>query len=196
MVMLTGMINLGVTGYFALWAWEQIKAMPELPVREVASAHEPAAGEHGAPADAHGAPASDHGAPAAGGHGAAPAADHGGGGHGAAAAAPAVAIDPRLRSWVTLEEMFVNVQNPDESAHTLAFKLEVELFDESARHLMEERQAVVKNAVLEIGREQEFDSLRTLAGKLYFKEALVSRINQTVKFPLIRDIHLASFALR
>lgn len=179
LIIFIGLVNLTATVFFTKRAYEGVKALPEIH-REVASTHEPAA------------------------------AGHGGGGHGAAApAAPAVdahgnpipakpSDDGKLRSWVSLEEMYVNVLKGEDSrdAHAMAFKIEVELFDESARHFMEERQAVIKNAVIEIARRQDYDTMRTIAGKLYFKEALVEEVNETLKFPLIRDVHLASFSLR
>jgi flagellar basal body-associated protein FliL len=115
-------------------------------------------------------------------------------GHGAPAANDGG--NSKLRPWVSLDEMFVNVLSGSEEAHTVAFKLEVELFDERTRPLMDERQAVVKNAIIEVARQQPYDGLDTMAGKLYFKEALVGRVNQTLQFPLIRDVHLASFTLR
>jgi flagellar basal body-associated protein FliL len=101
----------------------------------------------------------------------------------------------KLRSWVTLEDMHVNVFQGEEP-HMLSFKLEIELFDEKSRHVMEDRQAVIKNVVIEAARDQTAESLRTVAGKLFFKETVASRVNSALKVPLIRDVHLASFALR
>jgi flagellar basal body-associated protein FliL len=178
LIVTVGLIDFAVSGYFTYAARERVRSLPELPPRAVASEH---------PTDQ----AAEHG----GGHGAAPAAEHGGG-HGAAAPT-APEVPSKLRSWVTMEEMYVNVLSEGVvDTHTISFKLEVELFDESSRKVMDEHQALVKNAILEVARTQQFDELRTLAGKLYFKEALVGKINETVHYPLIRDIHLSSFALR
>ncbi len=177
-----GAMNLVVSAYVSSQAWNSVSSIA-VPHRDPASVAEHATDGHGASVDAHGAPASGgHGAPAAGGHGAAPSA--------------ATAGSSPLRSWVTLEEMYVNVTSQDDDVHTLAFKLEVELFEETARHQMEDRQAIIKNAIIEIARLQPYESLKSLAGKLYFKEALVSQVNQTVAFPLIRDVHLSTFSLR
>jgi flagellar basal body-associated protein FliL len=112
------------------------------------------------------------------------------------AAKPADILSDRLRSWVTLEDMHVNVFSAEDDAHTLSFKLEIELFDEKSRAVMEARQAVVKNVVLEVARDQSAESLATLAGKLYFKESVASQVNSALKFPLVRDVHLASFSVR
>ncbi len=176
LIVTVGLIDFAVSGYFTYAARERVRSLPELPPRAPASEHPAAAAEAG------------------GGHGAAPAAAPAGG-HGAPAAA-VVESNSKLRSWVTMEEMFANVLSEGQESHTVSFKLEVELFDESSRKLMDDHQALVKNAILEVARTQQFDELRTLAGKLYFKEALVGKVNDTVHFPLVRDIHLSSFALR
>lgn len=187
LVICIGIIGLTMSGYFTYTSAQYLKAMPE-PTRLVASTHEPEAA-----GDAHGG--GGHGAPS--GHGAAPAPDaHGGGGHGAPAPAAGKESSAKIRAWVTLEEMFANVVSSDDRVHTISFKLEVELFDEASRTMMDTRQAMVKNAIIETARFQEYENLSTLAGKLYFKEALVGRVNEAAGFPLIRDMHLASFSLR
>ncbi len=195
LVILVGIANIGVTAYFTQMGWQKVKELPP-PPRTIASVdeHGAPAGEHGAApaAGGHGAaaPAGGHGAPPADAHGAAPA-----GGHGAPAAATAK-TDPKARPWVTLDELYVNVLSNAEESHTVSFKLEVELFDESNRQTMEQRHALIVNTILEVARFQEFEALHTLAGKLYFKEALVGKINETLHYPLVRDMHLASFTLR
>lgn len=193
--LLVALANIAVCGYFAMQMRGALKEIPE--VRELASVE-----GHGAPAEGgHGAPAAgEHGAPAAGAHGApaaAPAGEHGApaAGHGAAAQAGPAA--PPARNWMALDEMHVNIPAPaDEDVHLMSFKIEMELFEDGARRQLEERQSIVKNAVLLVAQEQDIEELRTLAGKLYFKEAVVNAVNQALHAPLVRDVHLASFALQ
>ncbi len=191
LILFVGLVNLAASAFLTKRVYESVKALPEVS-REVASEHAPAG--HGAPAEgAHGAPAApagEHGAAAP----AAPAVDA----HGNPIAAKG-ASDPKQRTWVALEEMYVNVvqgESDTRDARAMAFKIEVELFDENARQTLESHQAVVKNAVIEVARQQDFDTMRTVAGKLYFKEALVEQVNETLHSPLVRDIHLASFSIR
>jgi flagellar basal body-associated protein FliL len=155
----------------------------------------PAADAHGAPAaDGHGAPAADgHGAPAADGHGA-PAADA----HGAAARAPASAEKPTSvsRAWVSMEQMFVNLSGPENEGHSLTFQVEIELFEENNRQIIESRLATLKNAAIEVARDQSYGRLKSLSGKLYFKESLVSAMNESLRQPIIRDIHMGTIFLK
>lgn len=159
-------------------------------------------GGHGeAPkADAHGgghgeAPkAEEHG----GGHGEAAKNEHGGGGeHGGGHGAPAAGDDrkPAAVGLVSVDEVFVNVGSGDR-VKSLGLKLELELFEESSRPLLDQKVSGIKHSIIEVSREQEVSRLTTVAGKLYFKEALVSRLNQFFHQPIVRDIHFSSFYLQ
>lgn len=194
LTVIIGVAGSAVASFFLMQSW---KMLGEMPATETAQHGAPA--EHGAapahgeaPADAHGAPAG-HGAPEAG-HGA-PAADA----HGAPAARETAAADKNAavgRTWVSMEQMFVNLAGPENDGHSLTFQVEVELFDESKRSILESRLATLKNAAIEIARDQSFERLKTLSGKLYFKEALVTAMNETMHAPVIRDIHVSSIFLK
>ena len=148
-------------------------------------------GEHGAQASAHGG---GHGAPAAEGHGGAPAA----GEHGAAPAGH----DRHLASastspLVSIEEVVANINaEKTEKSHLLGIKLELELFDETSRGVLDQHQAGIRNTVLLTSMEQSFEGLSSVSGKLYYKELLVTRLNEFFHLPVIRDVHFSSFYLQ
>lgn len=192
LTVVVGIAGSAVAGYFL---WVSHKMLAEFPVEAPAEHAEVAAeGGHGAPAGEHGAPAADsHGAPAADGHGA-PAADA----HGAAARAPASTEKNTnvSRSWVSMDQMFVNLSGPENEGHSLTFQVEIELFEENNRQIIESRLATLKNAAIEVAREQSYGRLKSLSGKLYFKESLVSAMNESLRQPIIRDIHMGTIFLK
>lgn len=110
----------------------------------------------------------------------------------AAANSKAVAV-------VSLDEVFANVnsgQGEQRRMHTLGIKLEMELFDEDSRALMDQRSSTVKDAIISTALDQDYDWLNTVAGKLFFKESLIARINEHFNKAVVRDIHFSSFYLQ
>jgi flagellar basal body-associated protein FliL len=95
-----------------------------------------------------------------------------------------------------MEQMFVNLAGPDNEGHSLTFQVEIELFDESKRQIIEARLATLKNAAIEVARDQSYGELKSLSGKLYFKESLVSAMNESLHSPIIRDIHMGTIFLK
>lgn len=173
-----GMLSVAITAYFGYQSWVELKDLP--PPKEIAS--------HGSKSDSHEeAKADGHGAPAVDGHGA-PAAD----GHGAQLAAPT----GQNISVVSVDEVLGNIRMRNGRLRSLGLKMELELFDDSQRSLLDQRQSGIKNTILEVIREQEYEQLSTLSGKLYFKETLVSQINSFLKKPAVKSIHFSNFYLQ
>jgi len=96
---------------------------------------------------------------------------------------------------VGIDELFVNVLDGEEN-HSLGVKLDLELFDEAGRSVLDSRQSGVKDAIIETTREQSYGDLTSISGKLYLKELLVSRINAFLRKPVVRSIHFSSFYLQ
>ena len=116
-----------------------------------------------------------------------------GGGHSTETAA-AVSAETVLAST---DEVFVNLRSLDQTeGHFLRIKLELELFEDGHRPLLEQRKSGVKDAIIQVSREQDFQSLSSLAGKLYFKELVVSRINEYLKSPAVREARFAAFYIQ
>lgn len=189
LTVVVGIAGSAVAGYFL---WVSHKMLAEFPVDTAAEHAEVAEeGGHGAPAGGHGAPAADaHGAPAADAHGAPAAA------HGARAPASAEKNTSISRSWISMDQMFVNLSGPENEGHSLTFQVEIEVFEESNRQIIESRLATLKNAAIEVARDQSFGRLKSLSGKLYFKESLVSAMNESLRQPIIRDIHMGTIFLK
>jgi flagellar basal body-associated protein FliL len=209
--MVVGVAGTAVAGFFLLQSW---KMLNEFKGDSIASQHASTDG-HGAASAGHGEPnghgqgaaqGGDNGAAAAHGQsaatGASASAGHGSpasNGHGAESARNSASADPNksiTRTWVTMEQMFVNLAGPENDGHSLTFQMELELFEENHRGVLESRLATVKNAAIEVARDQSFDRLKSLSGKLYFKEALVTAMNETLHAPIIRDVHLSSIFLK
>lgn len=102
-------------------------------------------------------------------------------------------------SLVSLEEVFANVNSGTEQErrmHTLGIKLDIELFEEESRLLLDSRLGSVKHAIIATALEQDYQWLNTIAGKLFFKESLVAKINESFNRAIVRDIHFSSFYLQ
>jgi flagellar basal body-associated protein FliL len=167
---------------------------------ESASAgHGEASAEHGESASAgHGESASaGHGESASAGHGESAPSGHGeaSAGHGSASSERAPAHAKGMVPFITLDEIFANISD-DKSSHTLAVKLDVELFDDQAKQAFKGGQPAVKHMIIQTSREQNYEQLATLSGKLYFKELLIRKMNEHFQKPVVRDVHFSSFFLQ
>lgn len=193
-----GLCGIVVASFFLWQSWVLLKEMP--PDRGVASvpegAPEEGASAHGATehgADGHG----DASKTASTGHEGAPS-EQGAKAEGAGATAggPAQATRAMPRTWVSLDQMFVNLAGQQNEGHAITFQIEIELFDEAKRNFFDSRVATVKSAAIEVARDQSYKELQSLSGKLYFKESLISAMNQTLHAPVVRDIHLNSLVVK
>lgn len=100
---------------------------------------------------------------------------------------------------VSLPEVFANVNSgtgENRKMHMLGVKLDIELFEEENRPLLESRVAGVKNAIITTALEQDVEWLDTMAGKLYFKETIVARMNEFFQTAVVRDVHFTSFYMQ
>lgn len=100
---------------------------------------------------------------------------------------------------VSLDQIVSNLrqrEKEDEQMRSVWLKLELELFSDDGRKVIENRQSGIRDIVIQVAREQDYRNLGTLPGKLYFKELLVTRINGFLKTATIRDIHFSDFLLQ
>lgn len=97
--------------------------------------------------------------------------------------------------FISLDELFANLTQNDKN-HTLALKMDVEFFDPEAKQEFKTKQGVVKSLVIQASREQNYEELSSLAGKLYYKELLIRKMNEYFQKPLVKDLHFASFFLQ
>lgn len=98
---------------------------------------------------------------------------------------------------LAMEEIMVNVPAPGSPAvHYLRVKLDLELFDDNSLTLVEQRRSGLKHALIETLAAEDYFRLTTLEGKLHLKEKLVSRMNEHLNVPAIRQIHFGSFYLQ
>lgn len=121
-------------------------------------------------------------------------------GHGATAA-PSDAEGAKATSHFNLEEILVNISEGSAKGsrtaiHTLGLKIDLELFSDDLRSSIEKNQPALRNTIIEVANNQELEKLNTLAGKLYFKELLVSRMNAQLKQVAVRDLHFSTFFLK
>lgn len=96
---------------------------------------------------------------------------------------------------VSLDEIYANVETGDKRSRFMVMKLDLELFDESGREMIERFQTPIRDAVLLVAREQKYKNLETIAGKLYFKEIIIAQINELLMQATVRDLHFATFYL-
>ncbi len=99
-------------------------------------------------------------------------------------------------SMVALDEVYVSLGATPKRSRSLVVNLELELFEERGRETVDKFRPAVRDLVLQVAMEQPYEALRTLPGKLSFKEVLVSRINKLVNLPIIRNVHFAAFYLQ
>jgi flagellar basal body-associated protein FliL len=100
-----------------------------------------------------------------------------------------------------LEEILVNISEGAAKSdrgviHTLGLKIDLELFSDDFRSSIEKNQPALRNTIIEVANMQELEKLNTLAGKLYFKELLVSKMNAQLKQVAVRDLHFSTFFLK
>ena len=160
--------------------------------------HASASTGHGESASAgHGEASAGHGESASAGHGESAPSGHGeaSAGHGSASSERAPAHAKGMVPFITLDEIFANISD-DKSSHTLAVKLDVELFDDQAKQAFKGGQPAVKHMIIQTSREQNYEQLATLSGKLYFKELLIRKMNEHFQKPVVRDVHFSSFFLQ
>ena len=200
----------GAVGFSRFWnLYEEVQAAA-IPIEERLAPATPdsnhagsqtASGAHGEAAPAHGGAPAAHGeTTASAGHGEAPPSS---GGHGAASAghgAGGAEREPASASispLISIEEVVASINETEkDKAHILGIKLEIELFDEANRQLFDQHQAGIRNTVLITSMEQSYENLNTIGGKLFYKELLVSRLNQFFQKPFVRDIHFSSFYMQ
>lgn len=101
----------------------------------------------------------------------------------------------KMVPFMSLDELFANI-NQEKQSHTLAIKVDVEFFDVESKQTFKSNQPAVKHLIIQTSREQEYDQISTLSGKLYYKELLIRRINEYFQKPLVKDVHFASFFLQ
>jgi len=97
---------------------------------------------------------------------------------------------------VALDEVYVSLGTPAKRTRSLVVNLELELFEEKGRDTIDRFRPAVRDLVLQTAMEQPYEELKTLPGKLSFKEILVARINKLVNQPAIRNVHFATFYLQ
>ena len=122
--------------------------------------------------------------------------DGGEGGESADHKPASLAVAPGTPIIVAMEQTFANVLDSQKRAHSLMLKLDVELFEDANRALVDQRDGVLKSTIIETVREQTYEDLNTLGGKVYFKEVLVSRINEALRKAIVRDIHFNMFYMQ
>jgi flagellar basal body-associated protein FliL len=192
-----GLLSAVVTGFIFYQSMNSLNRFSKHSAHMAATAE--SGGHEAVKESAHGggheaAPAEGHGG---GGHEAAKSEGHGGGEHGAGAEGEKreTASSKGMVPFLSLDEMFANI-NQEKSSHTLAIKVDVEFFDVEAKQAFKSNQPAVKNLIIQTSREQEYEQLSTLSGKLYYKELLIRRINEHFHKPLVKDVHFASFFLQ
>ena len=204
-------LTLVVSGYFFYTSFTQWKELPDLKVAQAHGGHgsnhsakdehsdskkeashgdAASAGEHGASTNAeHGAaPAGEHGASVSAEHGAAPSGEHGAapsGEHGAKSDG-----DPLV---VSLDEFFINLGSESEpdKLFSLGLKMELQLFEGADDVTVRRSASGIRHTIIETSRNQDYFHLKTTAGKLYFKELLIKRINAFLNAASVRDVRFA-----
>lgn len=104
-------------------------------------------------------------------------------------------VTSNMIPFLSLDELYANLTQSEKN-HTLALKMDIEFFDPEAKEEFKGRQGAVRNLVLQTSREQKYEELSSLAGKLYYKEVLIRRMNEYFQKPLVKDLHFASFFLQ
>lgn len=97
---------------------------------------------------------------------------------------------------VDFDEMYLNIGSDPQDSRFINVKFQLELFQEGAQQMVDKYEAGIRHAVIETALKQSYDELRGIAGKLYFKEALVTEINGFLHAAVVRDVHFNSFFIR
>ena len=110
---------------------------------------------------------------------------------------PFSSLVPESITLVDLDEVTVNILDANSNQnHHLRLKLVLELFESQYKSVIKGKKASLRHTLIETLRRQKFQELNRLDGKLYFKELLVSDLNQFLKQPAIRRVHITSFFLQ
>ncbi len=163
---------LALTFYFWTLGESELKALPSLLHSTV---HSTANASANAPAN----PSAKHGAPTAS----------------ADSAKAGLAPDPTV---VGIDEMIVNLLSgrEPEKLFSLGLKLELQLFEDADSKEVNRNLGPIRHTILEATRDQDYYHLKTTAGKLYFKEILIERINRLLNVSAIRDVRFAALVFQ
>lgn len=95
---------------------------------------------------------------------------------------------------ISLDELYVNLVSSlePEKTFSLGLRLDLSLYEDADVTFIKRVLPGVRNAIIETTREQDYFHLKTTAGKLYFKELLVSRINAFLNANAVRDVRFAA----
>ena len=185
-----GAITAGISIYCTTVIFASSKTAAELSTSFMENAPEEAGEDHGKSAQKHGETPSPEAPPS---HGQAPAPS----GHGAASSPASHASSQYRPILVSLDDFVLNIPDQDQKkSHTMSLQIELELFDESGRSYLEKSLSGVKDRIIQTTLDHTMQELASVTGKLFFKERLVSELNDYFKKALVRDIHVVSFFMQ
>jgi flagellar basal body-associated protein FliL len=203
-VLVFSLSSIGVGSVYIWKIKKSVDSLPSLPEVYKTAQSEEKEGHGSKEQDEHGASAKGEHGEAAKAEGEGHGGEHGeghGGGHGEAKAesghegrGPASVVSKGVPLF-SVDELFVNVSS-EKGAHMMGLKLELELFEAKNQELLKSRHSGVRDRIIEIARDFEYEKLTSLSGKLYFKELVVGTLNEFFGQALVKDAHISSFYLQ
>ena len=95
---------------------------------------------------------------------------------------------------LALDEFYLNLTSSrePESTFSVGLKLELALFEGTDLVMVKNSLSGIRDAIIESARSQDYFHLKTLAGKLYFKEVIIDRVNGFLQAPAVRDVRFSA----
>lgn len=96
-----------------------------------------------------------------------------------------------------LESFIVNLMDSSgQGKRYLKTTIELEVDNEAARNRVAQNKAQLKDTILMLLTSQSFKEISTVEGKLDLKQALLTRVNQTLGGGVVRRIYFTEFVVQ
>ncbi len=113
------------------------------------------------------------------------------------AEAPSKSEKESLRIISPLDSFIVNlIDKTGLGQRYLKITIELEVADEASRDRVQRYEAQLRDTILLLLTSQSFKEISSIEGKLDLKQALLSRINQTLGEGLVRRIYFTEFVVQ
>jgi len=105
-------------------------------------------------------------------------------------------IDFKDRTLVHLGDFTTNTIADNKAAKFLKTKISVRTSSEDVSEELQERNVVIRDAVIKVMSSNRFDQIATPQGKMKLKEKIIDDINKLIKEGKIKEVYFTEFIVQ